>query len=599
MAIRPINYTSREFTSIKNDLVNYAKRYYPTTFQDFNEASFGALMLDMVAYVGDQLSFYLDYQTNENFLDTALEQKNIISIANQMGFKFPGSARSTGTVSFYIEVPVDNATLGPDISYIPILQAGPTLTSQGGAVYTLIENVDFTDPTNEITVSQVANNSGIPTFFAIKAFGQVVSGERFIDNVAVGDYQRFLKIELERDNVVEVISVSDQQGNIYYEVDFLSQDIIYKEVPNHDTNTMMAVPFKLRAIPAPRRFVSSFDQFGRGFIQFGYGSSENLTDNVVADPADVVLNVTGRNYITDTTFDPSNLVQTDKFGVVPTDTNLTIVYSANSRSDVNAPIGTVTNVSDTSFSFKNINSLDGAVMNTVISSLEVENETPILGDVTELGPEEIRRRAYATFATQARAVSRADYINLCYRMPSKFGKIKRVNVVQDKDSMQRNLNLYVLSEEGPNGRFVPPNTELKTNLKQWLEPRRMLSDRLDVLDAKGINLGINFEVLADLETNRFTLVDDCINAIINKYLNVKPNIGDALYISEIYKILNDVPGVTDTLNVEFINKNGGLYSNFVYNINKNLSDDGRFLIIPEFAIGEVLYPQSDIFGVVK
>ena len=599
MANRPINYTSRDYTSIKEDLVNYAKRYYPTTFQDFNEASFGALMVDLVAYVGDQLSFYLDYQTNENFLDTALEQNNIISIAKQMGFKYPGSARSTGAVSFYVEVPVDNATLGPDLEYIPILQAGTTLTSQGGAVYTLVENVDFSDPSNEITVSKVANNTGIPTNFAIKALGKVVSGERFIDTVSVGNYQRFLQIELERDNVVEVISVSDQEGNVYYEVDYLSQDIIYKEVPNHDSITKMAVPYKLRSTPAPRRFVSTFDQFGRGFIQFGYGSSENLTSDVIADPADVVLKVTGRNYITDTTFDPSNLVQSDKFGVVPTNTTLTIVYSANTRSDVNAPVRTIDTASDPQFSFKNVNQLDGAVLNTVIASLEIENEGPILGDVTQPGPEEIRRRAYATFATQARAVSRSDYISLCYRMPSKLGKIKRVNVVQDKDSMQRNLNLYVLSENPADGNFIAPNSELKNNLKQWLEPRRMLSDRIDVLDGKIINLGINFEVLADLDVNRFTLIDACIQAIIDKYLNVKPNIGDALYISEIYKILNDVPGVTDTLNVEFINKNGGVYSNYVYNIEKNLSDDGRFLIIPEFAAGEVLYPRSDIFGAVK
>tara|TARA_R110000824_G_scaffold60804_2_gene162231 strand:+ start:27 stop:578 length:552 start_codon:yes stop_codon:yes gene_type:complete len=183
-------------------------------------------------------------------------------------------------------------------------------------------------------------------------------------------------------------------------------------------------------------------------------------------------------------------------------------------------------------------------------------------------------------------------------MPSKFGKIKRVNVVQDKDSMQRNLNLYVLGELN-GGNLIAPNSELKINLRQWLEPRRMLSDRIDILDGKIINLGINFEVLADLDVNRFTLVDSCIQAIIDKYLNVKPNIGDALYISEIYKILNDVPGVTDTLNVEFVNKAGGVYSNYVYSIEKNLSDDGRFLIIPEFAVGEVLLPRSDIFGVVK
>jgi hypothetical protein len=598
MAKRPINYTSREYSSIRNDLVNYAKRYYPTTFQDFNEASFGSLMLDMVAYVGDQLSFYMDYQTNENFIDTALEEENIISIAKQMGYKYPGSARSTGTATFFVEVPVDSATLGPDLDYIPVLQAGSILTSEGGAAFTLIENVDFADSSNEITVAKVGSASGIPTSFAIKGQGKIMSGERFIDVATVGNYERFLKVELERSNVIEVISVSDAEGNEYYEVDYLSQDIVYQEVPNQDSVTKIAVPYKLRAIPAPRRFVSEYDQFGRGFIQFGYGSSENLTSDVIADPSDVVLNVTGRNYITDTTFDPSNLVQSDKFGVVPTNTTLSIVYAANARSDVNAPVGTLTDVSRSNFAFKNISRLDASLVTSVETSLEVNNETPILGDVTMPGPEAIRRRAYSTFATQARAVSRADYINLCYRMPSKFGKIKRVNVVQDRDSLQRNLNLYVLGELN-GGNLVAPNSELKTNLQQWLEPRRMLSDRIDILDGKVINLGINFEVLADLDVNRFTLVDSCIQAIIDKYLNVKPNIGDALYISEIYKILNDVPGVTDTLNVEFVNKAGGVYSNYIYDIQKNLSDDGRFLIIPEFAIGEVLLPNSDIFGVIK
>ena len=58
--IIPINYTSREFSSIREDLIQIAERFYPDTFRDFSEASFGSLMLDTVAYVGDQLSFYLD-----------------------------------------------------------------------------------------------------------------------------------------------------------------------------------------------------------------------------------------------------------------------------------------------------------------------------------------------------------------------------------------------------------------------------------------------------------------------------------------------------------------------------------------------------------
>ena len=157
--------------------------------------------------------------------------------------------------------------------------------------------------------------------------------------------------------------------------------------------------------------------------------------------------------------------------------------------------------------------------------------------------------------------------------------------------------MYVLAENA--GNFAIPNQALKNNLKQWLEPRRMLNDSIDILDGRIINIGIRFEVLADLDANRYTIVNDCIRDIKRKYLNVKRNIGEALYISDIYKILNDTPGVTDTLNVEFTNKTGGVYSNNLYDIRANLSDDGRFLIIPEDAVAEVLLPNNDIVGVVK
>ena len=155
MAKRPINYTSRDFETIKEDLVNYAKRYYPTTFKDFNEASFGSLMLDLVAYVGDQLSFYADYQANESFLDSAIEFKNIVRLCKQLGYKLPGAAVASGNCTFYVKVPASSTTRGPDLNYFPILQRGTTLSSTNGASYTLVENVDFTKSSNEITVAEV------------------------------------------------------------------------------------------------------------------------------------------------------------------------------------------------------------------------------------------------------------------------------------------------------------------------------------------------------------------------------------------------------------------------------------------------------------
>jgi len=86
----PIDYTSREFESIRRDLIDLASRFYPDSFQDFSEGSFGAMMIDSVAYVGDQLSLYLDYNVNEAFLDTSYQLSNIMRHGRVLGYKAQG-----------------------------------------------------------------------------------------------------------------------------------------------------------------------------------------------------------------------------------------------------------------------------------------------------------------------------------------------------------------------------------------------------------------------------------------------------------------------------------------------------------------------------
>ncbi len=596
MAKPPISYISRDFESIKQDLVDYAKRYYPSTYKDFNEASFGSLMLDLVAYVGDQLSFYTDYQANESFLDSAIETQNVIRLAKQIGYKYPGSPQATGVCSFFIIVPANTSTQGPNTAYLPILQRGTILGSGGGGYYTLNENVDFSDGNNEVTVARVDATTGVPTYFAIKAYGNVVSGRQAQELATISQYQRFLKIKLETKNISEILSVHDSQGNEYYQVDNLTQDVVYKEIPNYDSNRT-TVPYTMQAIPAPRRFITTHNAQNDTFIQFGYGSAENLTGDVIADPADVVLNVTGRTYITDQTFDPTNLIASDKFGVVPVNTTLTIVCTANNSEQINAPAETINDVVTSTFTFSNRGSLTPTLINEVESSLAVTNAQPILGDTQAITPDEIKLRAYASYASQNRAVTREDYINLCYRMPAKFGSVKRVNIIQDVDSFKRNLNLYVLSENA-DGNFVIPNFTLKQNLRTWISSHRMINDSIDILNGSIINYGINFEVLPELDVNKFELLQRCVEHLKEK-MQVKKNIGEPVYISEIYKFLNDVPGVIDAMNVELVNKVGGVYGDFVYNIDENLSDDGRYWVIPQDAVAEILLPDSDISGVVK
>jgi hypothetical protein len=597
MAKRPINYTSRDFESIKNDLQNYAKRYYPSTFKDFSEASFGALMMDLVAYVGDQLSFYADFQANESFLDTAIRYDNVTRLAETLGYRNQGAAKSSGQVTFYMLVPVSTTSRTPDLNYFPILQRGTIITGDNGASYTLINDVDFTDPNNEITVARTDANTGNPTYFAVRAYGQVVSGQRFEETITVGDYQRFLTLGLSRFNISEIISIVDSQGNEYYEVENLSQDVVLSQTKNIESDSREAVPYNMRVTPVPRRFVTEFLPDGTTQIQFGYGSEDNLTGDVIADPADVVLNVDSKPYVTQTTFDPTNLIKTDKFGVVPTNTTLTITYTANTSATSNASAGSVTTIVAPNLLFSDRGSLSETIISTMVDSLEVENEEPITGETSELTSEEIKIRALGAYSSQNRAVTREDYISACYRMPSKFGKIKRVNVVRDVNSLKRNLNLYAISED-VNGNLSTPNSALKQNLKTWLDNYRMINDTIDILDGNIINIGINYEVIADLDTNKYELLQACNQAIIDNFLTVKFNLGESIFISDIYKVLNDVPGVTDTKNIEFTNKVGGSYSDVVYDIRSNMSNDGRYLTVPQDSVVEVLLPNTDIVGVI-
>jgi hypothetical protein len=274
----PIKYTSREFDTIKNDLIEHAKRYYPDTFRDFNEASFGALMLDTVAYVGDILSFYLDYQVNESFLDSAIEYDNVVRLARQMGYKFQSNPSSYGSVAIYVIVPASTSGLGPDTSYMPVLKKGTQLSSTGGNTFMLEEEVRFDDPSNEIVAARTDTSTGLPTHYAIRSYGRIVSGIFSVDNIGVGGFERFKRIKLNSQNVSEVMSVVDSEGNEYLEVEHLSQNTVYKEIVNKGDNKE-TVPSILRPLIAPRRFVVEKER-GSVFLQFGYGGPSEIRSAV-------------------------------------------------------------------------------------------------------------------------------------------------------------------------------------------------------------------------------------------------------------------------------------------------------------------------------
>ena len=338
-----IDYTSRDFNSIRDDLLDYARRYYPNSFKDFSEAGFGSLMVDSTAYIGDILSYYLDYSVNESFLDTAVEYDNVIKIGKQMGYKFNPSSVSAGEASFYIIIPSNATGDAPDLNYAPVLKRGSALSSVDGIGFTLNEDINFANPNNERVVAQVNSENGSITNFAVKAKGQIISGRINRQTITVGEYKRFLKVKLEDENITEIISVQDSEGNEYYEVDYLSQDTIYKPTLNRgDTNSVSAN--NLRPFLVPRRYVVDRTQT-ETFLQFGYGTENTTleTDSVI-DPSKVVLQVHGKDYVSAASIDPNNFMKTDKFGVAPSNTTLTVFYRINDEDNVNVGANSVVNV---------------------------------------------------------------------------------------------------------------------------------------------------------------------------------------------------------------------------------------------------------------
>ena len=591
--ILPINYTNREFDSIRNDLQQIAERFYPDTFQDFSEASFGALMLDAVAYVGDQLSFYLDYNVNESFLDTSYSLNNITRHGRILGYKNPGRPSTYGEVAIFVEIPADITGLGPDLSYIPILKRGTRFKSKQGLNFILTENVDLNQPQNPIIVSKVSDATGAPTHYAIKAYGNIVSGRFGQQQITVGAYEKYKRISLKSNNISEVISVTDTEGNKYFEVENLSQDIVYQEIPNNNFKNDN-VPSIIKPLIVSRKFVVVRDG---DTVSLQFGSGEQSATEIIAEPQAVALDIFGKDYVTNTTFDPTRLSKNTNYGVVPVNTKLIVAYRTTNPINSNSAVGSINAVASPIVEFKNRENLSTSTISSVITSIEATNEKPIVGDTTYPSSGEVKQRIFDTFPTQNRAVTQADYENLVYRMPAKFGSIKKCSVQKDPDSLKRNLNMYVISED-QFGKLIQTNAAIKSNLKTWLNQYRMVNDTVDILDPYIINLGIEFVITTMPSANADGVLATAI-AVLQRHYAADFYIGEHFQISDVYSELKKLTNVLDVTNVKIYNKTGAQYSNVRFSINKNFSPDGSLLMCPKNAIFEVKFVDVDIEGKIK
>lgn len=590
---RLINYTSRDFESIKSDLEEHARRYYPNNFRDFSENSFGSFMLDTVSYIGDMLSFYLDYQVNESFLDTAVEYSNVRKLAQQEGYSGNVITPVTALCSFYVLVPAASSGLGPDFTYIPILKRGATLSSAQNT-FMLHDDVDFNNPKNEVVAARFSDDTGKPTFYAIRAQGIVVSSNRKTQQYTVGSFKRFTKIKVGPPSIAGIISIQDSEGNDYYEVKHLSQDVIYVDTTN-DNARADGVPSILKRKVVPRRFIVTRDSEGL-YIQFGSGSEEETSTTSITEPQQAVLNFHGKPYISDTAFDPSELLGTKAMGVSPANTTLTVTYEQNTDEQVNVAIGALNQISDFELIFPNGTSSSSNVKeNDVRGSVEIANDIQISEDVSPMTSEEIKTRALSAKFTQMRAVTRQDYEALAYLMPRRFGSIKRASIVNDPSATNRRLSFYVVSSDA-DGNLQITNNTIKDNLRTWLQSNKMMNDLLDIYDARIVNFGFDFKVMVDPTQDKIEVLARAMKRLKEVYAE-KMHIAEPFYLTSVFNTLNKVDGVVDTLEVKPRLLTGTGYNTAPISIEQLKSPDGTYLKPPRNVVLEIKNFDKDIGGV--
>jgi hypothetical protein len=617
---KDISYLGKDFQQFRKNLIDFSKQYFPNTYTDFNEASPGMLFIELAAYVGDVLSYYADNNIKESIIDQASEQGNIFDLANTLGYKPKNSVPAQVMLDVYQLVPAIGAgdNVRPDLNYALSIKPGMRVkASNGPTTFRTLDSVDFelsssSNPT-EITIYETDDATKLPTYYLLKKQVQAESGQVKTKQFTFNDAIAYDKIVLPESNVINVISVTESDGDKWYEVPYLAQDTIFEEVPNLLENDpdfsqyRSSSPSLLKLKKASKRFITRLRGDRKMEIQFGAGISDNNDEEIVPNPDNVGNGLAGFQQNVDVDIDPSNFLYTRTYGQAPANTTLTVTYTIGNGVQDNIEAGLLTNIDNIEYN-DDINSTNNrGITNFVKNSISVINPGPAAGAKSFDSIQDIKNNAMSNFATQNRSVTRDDYIIRAYSMPQRFGSVSKSYIVPDDQISQQDLevtrianplamNMYVLGFD-KDKKLTTLNSAIKNNLKTYLDYYRILTDAINIKDAFIINMALQFEisVLSNYNSNEVLL--NCINEL-KKYFNIdRWQINQPVIKSEVQNLIGNTPGVQTVVNLYFENKydSDQGYSGNVYDL---ASATRNGVIYPSLdpSIFEVKFPNQDIRG---
>ena len=615
---KDIKYLNKDFNTLRNQLIEYTQTYYPETFNDFSDGSPGMMFLEMAAYVGDVLSYYTDTQLQETFLLSSQERKNLFNLAYSLGYRPKVTKASSTNLEIFQLLPAKGSedNYSPDYDYTLTMGEGSSFSStQGGINFVTEQLIDFgisgsTSPTN-ISVYQIDGN-GNPQYYLLKKTTKVISAVRKTTTFTIGAAEKFLKLNLNDTNIVNIEKIEDSDGNLYTEVDYLAQDTIFEgqvNVKSNDSNLYtdkQSTPYLMKLKKVPRRFISRFNSNTNLEIQFGAGTLSVNDEEVIPNPNNIGLGINDGRSDLNRSYDPSNFLYTGTYGKMPSNTILTVTYLVGGGISSNVPTNTITKP-ETIFTTTKSN-LNANTKSFIIASIASNNPQAATGGGNAESIEEIRSNAMANFSSQQRTVTKDDYLLRALSMPPRFGNIAKAYITQDDQlnplttedntriSNPLALNLYTLGYDS-NKNMSELTTATKTNLATYLEQHRMLTDAINIKDAFVVNIDVNFKIRVSPGFNNQEVLLNCIQSV-QEFFNIdKWQIGQPIIKSEMINVITGINGVQSVQDIIYNNKSGESlgYSKYKYDLQSATIDD---VIFPSLdpCIFEVKYPNIDIKG---
>jgi len=609
---RDIKYLNRDFTDFRNRLIEFTQTYFPNTYNDFSPASPGMLMMEQSAYVGDVLSFYLDNQIQENFLQYARQTNNIFELAYMFGYKPKTTSVAQVDVDFFQQLPaktVDGVTV-PDYDYALTIPENTSIgaTTRGDVNFIIQDKIDFSfsssqDPT-EVSIYQISGDT--PQYYLLKKTRKAISSTINTTTYSFSNPQPFTTINLNDINIIKVLDITDSSGNTWSEVDHLGQEMIYNKISNTNTNDPNniqdsgEVPYLLNLKKVQTRFSTRFTSLVNLQIQFGAGTTTDSDEEIIPNPNNVGIGLLSNQDKLTSAYSPTNFLYTDTYGIAPSNTILSVRYLTGGGVESNVPANSLTNLTTDSITFNNIN-LNSNTADYIFGSLSANNSLAASGGKGGDTLEEVRQNTLASVASQQRAVTAEDYLVRALSMPSEYGAISKAYIEKPKltdnqVSTIETLNLFCLGLTSQ-GYFTSPSNALKKNLRTYLTQHRIIGDNIEIRNAFIINIGVNFEIVVLPEFNNNEVLLACISELEDYFNKDKWQINQPIILRDLFVLLDKIEGIQTIKSLTISNKAGTTsgYSQYSYDIEGATQNQ---VIYPSLdpSIFEVKYPNQDIKG---